>query len=68
MRRALLLPLLLLGATRAAFAVTCGGFSIIPSEHVMVQYIAALPSGATHSTPIASFNGSAIAVSRTVSG
>ena len=68
MRRSILLLLFLIGATRAALAVTCEGFSMTPSDGVVVRYNAALPSGATHSTPIASFNGSAIAVSRTTSG
>jgi hypothetical protein len=68
MRRLLLLSLFLLGATRAARAVTCGGFSIVPSDHVLVKYSAGLATGATHSVPAVSVMGTEVTVTRNVSG
>jgi len=68
MRRAALLSLLLLGATRAALAVTCGGFSIVPADHVLVKYSAPLATGATHSAPAVSVIGTEVTVTRNVSG
>jgi hypothetical protein len=67
MRRFLLLPLLLLGA-RAAFAVTCGGFSIVPADHVLVKYGAPVATDATRSTAQVSISGTDITVTRTLSG
>jgi|GEM_PF-4644745 len=66
--RRVLLPLLFLGATRAAFAVTCGGFSIVPADHVLVRYSAPLATGATHSVPAVSVMGTEVTVTRNVSG
>ncbi|HEV8431887.1 MAG TPA: hypothetical protein VGR95_00640 [Thermoanaerobaculia bacterium] len=48
MRRLLLLSFLLVGA-RAAFAVTCGGFSIVTADHIVVKYSAPVATGATRS-------------------
>src|SRR5690349_268605 len=68
MRRVVLLSFLLLGATRAVLAVTCGGFSIVPADHVLVKYNAALATGATHSAAAVSKTGSDFAVTRNISG
>lgn len=67
MRSRLVVALLLASVTRAAFALTCGGFSIDPSPHVVVRYSAPLASGATHSTPAVSRNGFDVAVTRNIS-
>jgi hypothetical protein len=67
MKRLLLLSLLL-GATRAAFAVTCGGFSIVTADHIVVKYSAPVATGATRSTPVVSMSGTEITVTRTLSG
>lgn len=67
MKRSVLM-LVLLCATRTALGVTCDGFSIVPADHVIVKYSAALPKGATVSPPIASFSGTNVAVSRNISG
>ncbi|HEY2325798.1 MAG TPA: hypothetical protein VGJ82_23275, partial [Thermoanaerobaculia bacterium] len=68
MRSRFLVALLLSSVTRAAFALTCGGFSIVPADHVIVKYSAALPAGATLTPPVVSVLGTAINVSRNVSG
>src|SRR5690242_6203141 len=68
MKRFLLPSLLLLGATRAAFAVTCGGFSIVTADHIVVKYSAPVATGATRSTPLVSTSGTEITVTRTLSG
>ncbi|HEV8431888.1 MAG TPA: hypothetical protein VGR95_00645 [Thermoanaerobaculia bacterium] len=67
MRRLLLLSVILLGA-RAALAVTCGGFSVVPADHVLVKYSAPLATGATHSVPAVSVMGTEVTVTRNVSG
>jgi hypothetical protein len=68
MRSRFFLALLLGSLARAAFAVTCGGFSIVPADHVIVQYTAPLPTGATLTPPVVSVLGTDINVSRNVSG
>jgi hypothetical protein len=55
-------------AAHTASAVTCGGFSIVPADHVLVKYSAPVGAGATRSTPVVSLFGTAISVARTLSG
>jgi hypothetical protein len=57
-----------LGAAQTALGAPCGGFSIVPANHVLVKYSASLPVGAARSTPLVSISGNAISVTRTVSG
>lgn len=54
--------------SRAALAATCGGFSVVPADHVVIKYSAPVATGATHSTPVVSVNGSNVTVTRNVSG
>ena len=68
MRAPLFFAVVLACAARAALAVTCGGFSIVPADHVIVKYSAALPTGATLTTQPVSLLGTEINVSRNVSG
>jgi hypothetical protein len=68
MRSSGFVAVLLVCATRTAFALTCGGFSIVPADHVLVKYSAPVATGATRSAPLVSINGTEISVTRTISG
>src|SRR5438045_6194330 len=59
---------LLLVATRTALAVTCGGFSIVPADHVLVKYSAPLAVGTTQSRLGIAISGSYVSVTRSLSG
>lgn len=67
MRSRFPLAVLLICLARTAFASTCGGFSIVPADHVIVQYSAPLPAGATLAPPTVTVLGTDIQVSRNVS-
>lgn len=63
-----LLAILLVCATRTVFALTCGGLTVVPADHVVIKYSAPLATGATRSTPLVSISNTGISVTRTLSG